>query len=67
MRKLVIYLSLTTLPFMLIWAGFILTGFNFNPHKVFNTSFFWAFSCMYWFVYISLSPFIIENLDEVFK
>lgn len=64
MKKLTILVALAALPFLLVWAAFILTGFNFNPHDVFNEGAFWGFSCMYWFLYICLIALIVEMIDE---
>ena len=65
MKKLAIVLSFAALPFLLVWAGFILTGFNFEPHNVFNDGAFWGLSCMYWFLYICLIPLIVETIDDL--
>lgn len=65
MKKLTIILALAALPFLLVWSGFILTGFNFNPHNVFNQGAFWGLSCMYWFLYICMLPLVVEVIDEL--
>jgi hypothetical protein len=65
MKKLFILLATAALPFLLVWAGFILTGFNFNPHNVFSEGAFWGLSCIYWFLWICLCPLIIEGINEV--
>jgi hypothetical protein len=64
MKKLSIITAIGALPFLLVWAAFILTGFNFNPHNVFNEGAFWGLSCMYWLLYICLIPLVIEVIDE---
>lgn len=67
MKKLCILSVIAALPFLLVWAGFILTGFNFNPHNVFNDGAFWGLSCMYWFLYVGLIGIIIEVINELEK
>jgi len=67
MKKLSIVLAFAALPFLLVWAAFILTAFNFNPHDVFNEGAFWGLSGMYWFLYICLIPLIVEMVDELEK
>ena len=64
MKKLYIALVLAALPFLLVWSAFILTGFNFNPHEVFNDNTFWGISVIYWFFYTCLIGFILEMVDE---
>lgn len=67
MKKLFIVLTFAALPFLLVWAAFILTAFNFNPHDVFNKGAFWGLSGMYWFLYVCLIPIIVEVIDELKK
>jgi hypothetical protein len=67
MRKLSILGVIAALPFLLVWASFILTGFNFNPRDVFNEGVFWGLSVMYWFLYLCLISIIIEAIDETEK
>jgi hypothetical protein len=64
MKKLTVLLITAALPFLMVWAGFILTGFNFEPHNVFNDGAFWGLSVIYWFLWICLSPVILETIDE---
>jgi hypothetical protein len=64
MKKLLILGIFAALPFLLVWAAFILTGFNFNPHNVFNEGAFWGLSCMYWFLYVCLMAVIVEAIDD---
>jgi hypothetical protein len=64
MKKLSILCTLGALPFLLVWAGFILTAFNFNPHNVFSDGAFWGLSVMYWLLYVCLLPLIVETIDE---
>jgi hypothetical protein len=64
MKKLQVLCATAALPFLLVWAGFILTGFNFEPHNVFSDGAFWGLSCMYWFLWLCLIPLIIELIDD---
>lgn len=64
MNKLLIFLAIAALPFLLVWAGFILTGFNYNPREVFNYGGFWGLSCLYWMLFLALSPTIAEAIDN---
>jgi hypothetical protein len=64
MKKLTVLLITAALPFLMVWAGFILTGFNFEPHNVFNDGAFWGLSVIYWFLWICLLPVILEEIDE---
>lgn len=65
MKKILIVSSIAAVPFLLVWAAFILTGFNFSPSDVFNSGTFWGFSTMYWFLYICTLPLIIESVYEI--
>jgi len=67
MRKLYIAITFAALPFLLVWMGFILTGFAFNPYEVFQNGNFWGVSIIYWFMYVCLIGFIIEMVDEDIK
>lgn len=67
MKKFIVLLSTAALPFLLIWAAFILTGFSFNPINVFQEGSFWGISCIYWFLWLCLSPLIIEGINEVYS
>ena len=64
MKKTLILLATAALPFLLVWAAFLLTAFNFNPHNVFSDGSFWGLSCMYWFLWICIIPSIVELIDE---
>ena len=64
MKKLVILCTLAALPFLLVWAAFFLTAFNFNPHNVFNQGAFWGLSVMYWFLFVCLIGLIVELIEE---
>ena len=65
MKKLMILLVTASLPFLLVWAGFILTGFSYNPREVFQDGTFWGISCIYWLLWLSLLGLIVEVIDEL--
>jgi len=62
MKKLKIALIIASLPFLLVWAGFILTGFAFSPREVFQSGAFWGISGIYWTLYVCI---IGPILDEI--
>lgn len=64
MKKLKIIVAFFCLPFLLVWAGFILTAGAFKPYDIFTHGAFWGLSCMYWFLYICLIDVIVEIIDE---
>ena len=66
MKKLVVLLSTAAIPFLLVWAAFVLTGFSFNPINVFQNGTFWGVSVLYWFLWICICPLIIESINEVY-
>lgn len=67
MKKLFILLTTAAIPFLLVWAAFILTGFSFNPITTFQAGSFWGVSVIYWFLWICLCPLIIEGINEVYE
>lgn len=67
MKKLSTIIATAALPFLLVWAAFILTGFSFNPISVFQDGSFWGISVIYWFLWICLVPVIVEVIDESYK
>lgn len=62
MKKLKIALIIASLPFLLVWAGFILTGFVFSPREVFQSGSFWGISSIYWTLYVCMIGFIIDGI-----
>ena len=62
MRKLKIALIIASLPFLLVWAGFILTGFAFSPREVFQSGSFWGCSVIYWTLYVCMIGFILDEI-----
>ena len=67
MKKFSILLASAALPFLLVWAAWILTAFNFDPRTVFDQGAFWGLSGMYWFLWICMSALIVELVDETVK
>lgn len=65
MKKFMIFCSTAAIPFILVWAGFILTAFSFSPREIFQSGAFWGLSGMYWFLWIAMSPYIMEIINEV--
>jgi hypothetical protein len=63
-KKLKVALTLAALPFLLVWAGFILTGFAFKPHDIFQSGAFWGGSVIYWTLYICMIGVIIEEIKQ---
>ena len=41
---------LFTVPFLIIWGAYLLTGCAFNAQEVFNNGFFWTLSVVFWVV-----------------
>lgn len=66
MKKLVVLLSTAAIPFLLVWAAFVLTGFSFNPINVFQDGAFWGVSVLYWFLWVCICPLIIDGINEVY-
>ena len=65
MKKFIIFLSTACIPFLLVWGSFILTGFSFNPREIFQSGGFWGISCMYWLLWVCMSPLIMEAINEI--
>jgi hypothetical protein len=63
-KKLLILLATGCLPFLLVWIGFFLTGFSYNPISVFQSGGFWGVSILYWLLWICITPLILEIIDE---
>lgn len=63
MKRLYIALIFAALPFLLVWAAFLLTGFAFSPHEVFQNNSFWGFSVLYWFFYLCLIGFVLDMVE----
>jgi len=64
MKKLFILLTTAALPFLLVWAAFLLTAFSFNPIEIFQNGTFWGISVIYWLLWVCLLGFITEMIDE---
>lgn len=67
MKKFAIFCSTAAVPFILVWMGFILTGFSFNPQETFQNGAFWGLSCIYWFLWVCLMPMTMEIINEIHK
>ena len=63
-NKLLIAILSGALPFILVWVGFILTGFSYNPREVFQDGAFWGISIIYWFLWICMIGFILDMIEE---
>ncbi len=65
-KKIVIVLCVYLLPFILIWIGWIVTAFAFNPREIFqNSTTFWGVSTFYWVIMAMLSPLVIDTVNEI--
>lgn len=64
MRKLLIIIALAITPFLMVWAGFLLTAFSFNAIEVFQGANFWGASCIYWIVMLCMIGLINEIINE---
>lgn len=65
MKKLMVLLVTACLPFLLVWSGFVLTGFSYNPREVFQGDMFWGISVIYWLLWVCLLGMIVEVIDEL--
>lgn len=65
MKKFMILCLTAIIPFILVWIGSPLSGLSYNPVHIFRTDAFWGFSVIYWFIWICLSPVIIDIINEV--
>lgn len=65
MKKFLIFCSTALIPFFLVWIGFILTAFSYSPREIFQGGAFWGLSCMYWLLWLCLSPLILEAINEI--
>lgn len=63
MKKLYIAILTAILPFILVWAGFILTGFSYKPVEVFQGGAFWGISSMYWLMWVYMIAIILDMID----
>jgi hypothetical protein len=64
MKKLKIALILASLPFLLVWGAFILTGLGFSPYDVFQSGAFWGVSVIYWTLYVCIIGSILEEITN---
>lgn len=64
MKKLSILLATAALPFLLVWAAFLLTAFSFNPVEMFQGGTFWGVSVIYWLLWVCMMPLIVDMVDD---
>jgi hypothetical protein len=64
MKKLLILLTTGCLPFLLVWIGFFLTGFSYNPISVFQSGSFWGVSILYWLLWVCLLGLIVDMIND---
>ncbi len=50
------------IPFLLVWIAFLMTGFSFTPHEVFQSEMFWGFSVFYWLIWTCMIGFIAQEV-----
>ena len=67
MKKFSIFCSTACIPFFLVWIAFILTGFSFTPKDIFQSGGFWFVSGIYWFLWLAMSPHIMDVINEIHK
>jgi hypothetical protein len=60
MKKLVKFIMLVSVPFLLVWIAYFLTAFSFNPQDIFHSSDFYGIVVVYWFVIICFLGPIVE-------
>lgn len=65
MKKIKILAIVYSMPFSLVWIGFILSAFSYNPREVFQSEVFWGVSTVYWFVIFCLTGMIVEVINEL--
>ena len=65
MKKIKILAIVYAMPFLLVWAGFILSGFSYNPRTIFQEATFWGVSTLYWFIVFCLTGLILEVINEL--
>ena len=64
MKKFIIFCSTACVPFILVWLGFLLTAFSYNPIEIFQSGTFWGISVLYWLLWVCMSPLIMEIINE---
>lgn len=57
-RMWTVVLISAIIPFLLVWVAFLMTGFSFSPHEVFQATAFWGFSSFYWTLWVCMIGFI---------
>lgn len=66
-KKLLVILVFGSLPFLLVWSGFVLTGFSYNPRDIFQRESFWGLSVIYWLIWVCTLPLQIEIVQDIYK
>ena len=61
MKKVLIFITLAILPFILVWVAFFLTAFSFNTTEVFQSQMFWLISVIYWFLFTCMLGPLLED------
>lgn len=64
MKKLSIAILTAIMPFLMVWGAYIFTAFSFDVKDIFQTNGFWAFSIIYWFLWICLIPSLVDGVEE---
>jgi hypothetical protein len=67
MKKFIIFCSTALIPFIIVWVAFVMTGFSFIPREIFQYGGFWFLSGIYWFLWIAMSPYIMDMINEIHK
>ena len=63
-KKLLAFIVLAILPFILVWVAFLLTAFSFDVVAVFQGGSFWFISVIYWFMFLCMiGPMLDEFID----
>lgn len=62
-NKLIVALATWALPFLMVWASWILTFGAFNPYDVFGSVEFWGFSTIYWIIWVCVIGFVLEAME----
>jgi hypothetical protein len=61
MKKLLVFIILAILPFILVWVAYLLTAFSFNTTEVFQSQMFWLISVVYWFIFTCMLGPLLET------
>jgi hypothetical protein len=65
MKKVLAFIILAILPFILVWVAYLLTAFSFDAVTVFQSPAFWFMSVIYWFIFIcTIGPMLDEFIID---